>query len=185
MPTAVGDAVADVEELDPEHAQFQLAIRRNRMEFAVGEQARLLQLDLRQPAGERCRIHGHVQVLQQVWQRANVILMAVREEDSLHAIRAFGQIRDIGIHQVDARHIALRKHQPGIDDENILIVLQRQQVLPNLSKPAQRDHLQRYFAHKPDLPDSDNNWGINLKSSFIAARQASLRSAAAGWNNGK
>ena len=138
----IRDAVADVEELDGETAQGQPVVRGDGVQLAVGQQPGFFQLELGQPARERGGVDRHVQVFQQVGQRTDVILVAVGQHDGLHPVRTLGQVGDVRVDEVDPEHVALGKHQPGVDHQDVPIVLQRQQVLADLAEAAQRHDAQ-------------------------------------------
>jgi len=112
-----------VEEFHLEVAELDLAISRHSVQFAIGQQTRFLQLDLRKTARQGRRVHGHIEIFEQIWQRADMVLVAMCQQDRLHPVRAFRQVGDFGVDQIDAGHVALRKHQARIDDQNIAIVL--------------------------------------------------------------
>ncbi len=156
----IRDAVTDVEELDPERAQLDRAVRVDGIQLTVGQQPRFFQLDLRQPARQCRRVHRHVQVLQQVGQRADVVFMPVGQHDRQDPVCPFRQVLDVRIHEIDARHVALGEHEARIDHEDVTIVLQRQQILPDLTETAQRDHPQRCVTHKRDLPDTGKDKSV-------------------------
>ncbi len=134
----VRDAVADVEELHGEAPQGQPVIGGDGVQLAVGQQPGFLQLELGQPARERGGVNRHIQILQQVRQRADVVLMAVGQHDRLHPVGAFGQVGDVRVYQINPEHVALGKHQPGVDHQDVPVVLQCQQILADLAEAAKR-----------------------------------------------
>ena len=62
----IRDAVADVEELHREAAEIEHIVGRDGVQLGVGQQTRLLQLDLGQAACQRRGVDGHIQVLEQI-----------------------------------------------------------------------------------------------------------------------
>ena len=122
--------------------RVQTIVRGDGVQLAVGQQPGFFQLELGQAARERSGVDRHVQVFQQVGQRADVILVAVGQHDGLHPIRTLGQVGDVRVYEVDPEHVALGKHQPGVDHQDVPVVLQRQQVLTDLAEAAQRHDAQ-------------------------------------------
>ena len=139
----IGDTVADMEKLHREAAERQPVAGRNGMELAVRQQSGLLQFDLGKAARQRSGIDRNVQVTQQVGQGADMILVAVGQHDRLHPIRTRGQIRDVGVDQVDAEHVAFGEHQAGIDHQNVIAAFQGHHVLADFAEAPQGDDAKR------------------------------------------
>ena len=103
----------------------------------------LSQLHLYQPLGEPGRVHRHVQLTQDVGQGARVVFVAVGNQYPLDPVAVLREVGDVGDDQVYPQHVLLREQHPGVNDDNVAIVLQGHHVLPDLAETAQRDHFQR------------------------------------------
>ena len=80
-------------------------------------------------------------VLQDVRQRAGMILMAMRQHDGRDLVLVLEQIGDIRDDEIDAEHIVIREHEPRVDHEDLVIHLDDGHVLADFSEPAERDDL--------------------------------------------
>jgi len=138
---AIGNTVADVKELDPKGRNWQDVAGANGMQVDIDDPG-LAQLDLDQPAGQPRGVHRRLDAAKQVGQRAHVVLMAVGHHDSLDAIGTVEHILHVGDDDVDAEHVVLGKHEPGVDDNHAVAVLDHQHVPPDLAEPTQGDDAQ-------------------------------------------
>src|SRR5260370_32953882 len=77
-----------------------------------------------------------------------MVLVAVTEKDPQHLAALLEEVRDVGQNEVDAKHVFLREHQPGVDDEHLVLPLERPHVDADLAKAAQRQVPKPRFAHK-------------------------------------
>ena len=101
----------------------------------------LFQLALDERHGEARRVERRLHFLEHVGHRADVVFMAVCEEEALQAVLVLLQVRDVRHHVVDARHVVSREGQAAVHDDQALAVLEDGHVHPDLLKAAQRDHL--------------------------------------------
>ena len=99
----------------------------------------LVELRLHEPEGEARREDLlHADLAQQVRQRADVILVRVREDHGAHL--AALEVPEVREDQVDAEVLVTRERQPGIDDDRLVAELEDGHVLADLAEPAERDH---------------------------------------------
>ena len=103
----------------------------------------LVQLDRNQPMRQPRRIHRNIQLRQHIRQRANMVLVAVRNQYPPHPLRPRRQIRNIRDNQVNARHILSRKLNAAVNNDNVVAALQRHHILADLAQTAQRQNPQR------------------------------------------
>ena len=100
--------------------------------------AELLQLVFDQAAGQAGAVHRQADLLQQIGNAANVILVAVGDEQALDLILVLhhkGEVRDDHVH---AEHLAVREHQTAVHDDHIAVALVDGHVLADLAQTAQR-----------------------------------------------
>ena len=122
-------------------AEFDHIVGRDRVQVGFGQQLLLAQLDLQQPLRQRRGIDRRTQpLLDEVGERADVVFMAVRQDDAAHLLQAFHDVAGVGDDDVDAVHLARGKHEAGIDDQQILVRFQHEHVLANFAQAAQRNH---------------------------------------------
>src|SRR5260370_37642631 len=108
----------------------------------------LLQLGLDEPERQPRAVNGDVQLLQCERQAADMVLVGVTEKDPKHLAALFEEVRDVGQNEVDAKHVLLREHQPGVDDEHLVLPLERPHVDADLAQAAQWQIPKPRFAHK-------------------------------------
>ena len=49
-----------------------------------------------------------------------MILMPMRQHNPAYLAAVFDQVADVGHDDVDAQQLFFRKHEPGVDDENVV-----------------------------------------------------------------
>ena len=132
------------EELNAELAELHPVARLDFLEVGV------LDAVLLEPAGDHAerelrRVDGHlgVEVLQQVRQGADVVLVAVRDDDAAQLVLV---LKDIGVIRQDKVHagmIVIREHETGVVQNHVVTVLDDRHVLADAVEAAQRNDLQR------------------------------------------
>ncbi len=135
----VRDRMADAERLDPEGPDLELVAGIEGQERVVVELV-LLDLDAQQAACQRGCVHRHArEVRQDIWQPAHVILVGVCDQERLDLVAVFAQVGDIGDDQVDPEHLLVREHEPAVDHDDVLAVLEHVHVLADFPHSAQGD----------------------------------------------
>ena len=138
----VGDRVGDRDELEVEGSDGEAVALGDDVEARVG-QAVFAQLGGDEGQGQVGAVDRNVAAqLEQVGHRANVVLVAVGEDeadDVVHAILDPGEIRQ---DQVDAGLGLLREENATIHDQELAPVLEDVHVTADLAETSQRDHSQ-------------------------------------------
>ena len=136
----VGDRVREVDQLQPEGAGLHLLPRRQLLQRRVAELV-LVELGADHPDRQQAAVdhRRRADLAQHVGQRADVVLVAVGEDDRLDVVGALAQVGEVGQDQVDAEHLGGREHQPGVDDDDPAVVLDHGHVLADLPQPAERE----------------------------------------------
>ncbi len=131
---AVGEAVASVEELKLEYARFNDIIFGDGVRVAPASRFGLAQLHLDEAAGQRSGVDGCVNTLfQQIGKGADVIFMAVGQEDASHIVKSCQHIVSIGNNDVDAVHVAAGEHEADVDDDKIVARFHHHHVLADFA----------------------------------------------------
>ena len=137
----VRDGVVDRDELALEHAEpLGHALphgERQRgdavlAELGLDERERQLRADQRDVAAQA----------QQVRDRADVVLVAVREDDRLDVVEPVGDVVEVRQDEVDAGLVVLGEQHAAVDDEQAAGVLEHRHVAADLPQPAERDDAQ-------------------------------------------
>ena len=81
-------------------------------------------------------------------QAANVVFVAVGENDGADVRAIFQQVCDVGNYDVNAQQFGLRKHEAGVDDDDVVTPAQRHAVHAELAESAERDDVQLACGHK-------------------------------------
>ena len=128
-------------QLDPERAELEgRVVWRDLAQVGVTHQSVLVELRLDEaerkagPEDDRDAHFSH-----QVGQRADVVLVAVRQHDAADHVLALDQVREVGQHEVDAEMLVAREREAGVDDHDRSLRLVGGHVLPDLAETAERD----------------------------------------------
>jgi hypothetical protein len=137
--------VRDTDELDAERPDLDATLLRLRfLELRRLEQAVLVEPGLGEAQRQSRSPHlGNAHLAQQERQRADVVLVRVREDDGPDPVAALGQVADVGQDQVDAEVLVARKREPRVDDDDLAVELEHGHVLADLADPAERDDAKR------------------------------------------
>ena len=139
----VGDRVADPERDDVERPDVELVAGVEREHRVVVELV-LLDLVAEQAARQRAGVDRHARELgQDVRQGADVVLVGVGDEERPDLVAALLEVGDVGDDEVDAEHLLVGEHQPAVDDDDVVAVLEDVHVLADLPHPAERDDAER------------------------------------------
>ena len=130
--------------LDGEAAELELAARRDLHELGRAEQAVLLELVLDESDRQARGVDGDVEFLEEIRQAADVVLMAVRDDDAADAVLVLHGKREVGDDEVDAEHVAVREHEPAVDHDHVLAALVERDVLAHFAEAAQRIQVDRH-----------------------------------------
>ena len=134
--------MAHLEELYPEGAQLKLRPRGDLLQRAPALQPVFAELAVHQTQGQPAPEDRDVQLAQQVRQGAHVVLVTVREQDAQHLLSVLHDVGEIREHQVDAQHLLVREHQPGVDDDERVTVFDDRHVLADGPQATKGDDSQ-------------------------------------------
>ena len=134
---AVDDAVGHADELHLKAADLHHVPGLDRDELGRGIELVLPELVFYEPQGEPRSVDGDIQLLEQKGERADVVLVGMGDHDGAHFVAVLQQVGKVGDHEVHAEHFGAGKHQPGVDDDNIVAVLDHGGVHPNLADASQ------------------------------------------------
>ena len=86
----------------------------------------------RQPSGK----NRDAQLGQDVGQSADVVFVTMRDENRPHLVPVFEEVADVGDHKIDPEQLVLGKHEAGVDDDDVVAILDGRHVLTDLGVPA-------------------------------------------------
>ena len=107
----------------------------------------LLQLQLDEAGGEPGAVDGHVQLLEHIGDGADVVLVAVGDEQAPDPGPVLDEVADIGDDAVDAVHVIPGEGHAAVHHDNLAAVLVGGHVLADLIETAQGDNFQ-FFCHR-------------------------------------
>ena len=71
-----------------------------------------------------------------------MVLMPMREDDSLDLFAILNQIRDVRNHKVNAQHVIFGEHQSCVNQQNLIVHTNDRHIFADLPQAAQRNDLQ-------------------------------------------
>ena len=71
-----------------------------------------------------------------------MVLVPVREHDSLQLVRVLPQVRKVGEHEVDARHLLIRERHTGVHQDHAARLAHGRHVLADLAQSSEGHDLQ-------------------------------------------
>ena len=101
------------------------------------EQSVLFEFLAHQREREFRAVDGHVQIANHVGNRADMILVRMREKNRFHLLLALLQESDIGDDDVNAEKFCFGEHQACVDDDNLVSASQGHHVHAEFAKPAE------------------------------------------------
>ena len=133
-----------MDELHGEAAASDGFARLDHMQFTALGQTRnaVVELILEQLDGHAAAVNRRAELTQQVGQAADVILVAVGDEDAAHTVAVLEHVGEIRNHRVHARHGFIREDLAAIDDDDVVAVFVGRHVLADFAHAAQRNHAQ-------------------------------------------
>ena len=138
----VGDAVVHMDELHREAAQPEGGAGLLGKDLGVIQQLMLLQLQLHQGRRQRGGVDGDVQLLEHIGHRADVVLVAVGQDQAPDLLRIGLQIGHVRQHDVHAVHVLIREAHAAVHNDNVAAEFIGGHIFPDFSQTAQGDDLQ-------------------------------------------
>ena len=131
-----------MDKLHLEAAELKLIARLFREDLRMVKQVMLFELELNDRRRQRRCIDRHVKLLEHIRDRANVVLVSVRDDHAADAVFVGLQVADVRDDHVNAVEVLIRKAHAAVDKEHILAILVNGEVLADLTEPAERDDFQ-------------------------------------------
>ena len=134
----VRDGVVHMDRLHRKAAQFDLLLGGDLHELGLARKAEFLQLVADEAAGQAGTVDGQVELLQQVGDAADVVLVAVGDEQTLDLILVLHHEGHVGDDHIDAEHIAVGENKAAVHDDHVTTALVDRHILAHLAEAAQR-----------------------------------------------
>ena len=95
-------------------------------------------------------VDGNLEFREEPGQAADVVLVAVSQDNGAHMRFVFNQVGDIWNNDIHAQQLRLRKHQAGVDHDNVVFPAKREAVHAELAETAQGNDFQLLSLHSSD-----------------------------------
>ena len=139
---AVRDGVVHMDEFQLEHPHLEHVPGVVGDDFDLLRQAVLLQLEAHKARRQTGGVDGAVQLAHHVGHAADVVLVAMGQDDALHPLLVFDEVGDVRDDHVDAVHVLVREAHAAVHHEDVLAVLIDVQVFADLVETAKRQDFQ-------------------------------------------
>ena len=158
----VGDRVVDRDELQVERAEADPVALADHVVHGLLEPV-LAQLAVEQGQGQLGADQRDVPALaQEVRHGADVVLVAVGEDQGLDLVEPVPDRLEVREDQVDAGMVVLGEQHAAVDDEQAAVVLEDGHVATDLAEPAQRDDPKPPSGSGGGAESSGWGWDIRL-----------------------
>ena len=141
----IGNGMVHMDELHGEAARLHDVAGVMGHELRLAHKVVLLELELDEAQRQRRGVHGGIDGLQHIRQRADVVLVAVGDEEAAELLLVFRKIGDVRNDKVHAVHVVLGEAEAAVDDDHVLAVFQHGHVLADLIQTAERNDLQFFY----------------------------------------
>ncbi len=139
---AVHNGVGDPDEFHLEGPQPDLVPGLHHVELHGALQFKFLELFPDEPQGEGRAEEGRSDVPQDKGEGADVVFVAVGEDDAADLLPVLTEIGDVGDDDVDPQHVRFGKHEAAVHHDDVVSVLKDGHVHPDLPHSTQGDDLQ-------------------------------------------
>ena len=135
----ISDRVVDPDELHADRTQLEDIACTDDVELGLCRQTVLGQLVADDADGQLGAVDGGIDGAQDIGDRADVVLMPVREQDAADAILVLFQVGDIGNDEVDAQHFLVGKAETAVNDDDVVLIFDDGQIFADLVQSAKRN----------------------------------------------
>ena len=129
-----------MDKLDREAAQTKDRARFLGEDLRVVQQIVLFELQLDHGRRQRRRINWDIEFLEHIRHSADVVLVAVGQDDAADAAGVGFEIADIRQNNVDTVHILVGETHAAIDHDNVAAKFIGSHILADLAETAKRDN---------------------------------------------
>ena len=117
---AIDQAVRDLDRMDGERSGLEALVGAHFAKVGVVEQAVLVEFVFDVGERELGAPDGDVEFGEDPGQCADVIFVAVSEDDSANALAVLDEIGNVGNDDVDAEEFGFGEHESGVDDDDVV-----------------------------------------------------------------
>ncbi len=96
-------------------------------------------------------VDGNLELAENPGQAADVVLVAVGEDDGADVLLVLNQVGDVGNDDVDAQQLRFGEHEAGVDDDDVVFPAKGEAVHAELAEAAEGDDFQFFRLHLSGL----------------------------------
>jgi len=144
---AIDQTVGHADGVDGEDSGLEALVGTHFAQVGVIEQSVLVEFVFHVSERELRSPDGDVEFGEHPGNRADMIFVAVREDDAAHALAVLDEIRNVGDYDVDAEQLGFREHQAGVDDDDVIAKAHGHAVHTELAEASEGDYLQFSSGH--------------------------------------
>jgi len=136
---AVDSTVGHGNEFNFIRADFDAAAGRNLAKDRGIEEIGFLEALLDQSEREARAVNGNIEVAKDIGKRADVVFMAMSEDNGTNVSAILLEVGDIGDDEINAEEFGFREHHTGVDDDDVVAVAQGHHVHAEFAEAAEGD----------------------------------------------
>ena len=150
---ALGDRMGERDVAEAERPEAEIALHLDDVELDLVGQPLLLELAGDQAGGERRRVERHAEIVGEIGDGADMVLMAVGEDDAEQVVAPLLDEGEVGQDQLDARIGRVGEGHAEIDHDPFALAAVEIDVHADLARAAEREE-EQFLAgfHSPPSP---------------------------------
>src|SRR5690242_6525086 len=133
--------------LDMERSDLDFLGGLHNMKLYFAEHLVLFEPSFHQSKCKGSPVNRHVDLRQEKWNGANVIFVAVREDQRADVLAVLLEISEIRCNDVDAEEFRVGKHHTRIHHDDVIPVADGHRVHTELAESSEWNHLQLLIGH--------------------------------------
>ncbi len=126
--------------MDGEGPEGEAAAGQHLDQLGVVEQAMFVELAFDERQRKFSPVDGDVQLGEDPGEAADVVFVAVGEDDGANLVAIFREVADVGDDDVDPEEFFFWEHQSGVDDDDVILPAEGHAVHAELAKAPEGDH---------------------------------------------
>ena len=138
----LNDAVRQVDELHAERSHLERRAGMHLPQVGAFRQIVFDQLGLRQRQRKGRAVDRHINFFQQIGQAADVIFVAMRQQNGADAFAIRTHVTEVGNDNVHAQQFGIRKHDAAVDDDDVIVKLIRHHVHAEFAEATEGNYFQ-------------------------------------------
>ena len=144
---AIDEAVRDLNGMDGKRSGLKALVGAHLAKVGVFEQAVLVEFVFDVGERELRAPYRNLEFRKHPGKRADVIFVAVGQDDAANPLAVLDEIGDVGNNDVDAEQFGFGEHESGVDDENVVSPANGHAVHAEFAEASERDNLQFSSGH--------------------------------------